>query len=229
MLIGQQANLELRTDRTDHGIARVHQERPRAIVSDLEMSLALAQIDLAEPAAQVGLDDGVGIEAHDRAVRERHVALLTDGGGEGLDVAALAHPENPGQCPDENGRGGTEPPAPRHMHRRMPRRPGEARRFLIARGLPQAVERPPDPGEFVESPPVPRVLPEPGIECFVIRRADLVAVQAPGPFRRLFVDFGPRAQFDDVTHEPSPRSRARRRVSPAVEGSEGSSMPCSRR
>src|ERR1700678_4160318 len=112
------------------------------------------------------------------------------------------------------------------MSRRTPRRVRERGEFLIALGLAQTVQGPPDLGKLFKSPSVTSVLPQPRLEGFAVRGADLIAIQAPGPFSGLLIDLGARAQFDDVTHQPSPRSRARRRVSPGLEGSEASSMPC---
>src|SRR5580698_7433027 len=95
-----------------------------------------------------------------------------------------------------------------------PCRVRERGQLLIALRLGQSVQGPPDLGEIIESAPVTSVLPQPHLEGFAVRGADLLAIQAPSPFSGLLVDLGASAQFDDVTHQPSPRSRARRRVSP---------------
>ena len=79
MLIGQYTDFECRTHGPNDGVSGVHQERPRAVVRDLEVRLALAQINLPGAPPQVGIDDGVGIQGHDRAVAQGDIALLAAG------------------------------------------------------------------------------------------------------------------------------------------------------
>src|SRR5580698_2748148 len=106
------------------------------------MSLAFAQINLPKATAQIGLDDGVGIESDDRTIHQRRVTLLTHGGRERLDLVALAHPPKSSPYQNEHGRGSAHSQArPRAARKR--RRGREGGDLLAALCLGETVQRTP--------------------------------------------------------------------------------------
>ena len=233
VLIGHYADFEFRADGPHHGIPRVHQERPRAVVRDLEMRLALAQINLPSAPPQVGFDDGVGIQGDDRAVGQGDIALLADGRRQGLQFAALLQPDRADGDRGEHC-GGREPPTPAMPQGRGLRRCSRTWRSSRRAWPRQALQRAPYRGQLRHRAPMTRILAQPGFERLPVGGVARRRVHAPYPRRRLLVDVGARAQFHDLTHSPSPTSRTPasrngRGVSARSFGSIPSSIPASRK
>ena len=137
------------------------QEGTQAVVRDLEMGLALSQVDIARAAPDVGFDNAVRVQSHDRAVRQGHGTVLADGSGQHLSLTPLGPPDD-----TRDGRN--------HYRRgREPYRHGMAPGMLLATAgasirsgsgsfelelSVEAVESLPDLGKLVHGAPMARIL-----------------------------------------------------------------------
>jgi len=160
-------------------------------VRHLEVRLALSQIDLSSVPAQVGFEDGVGIQSHGRAVRQSDIALLTDGGRQGLRfTTALLQPYRADRDCGKHG-GGGKPPALRMVQQRQLRGIGERGDLLVALGFRQPIQGAPHRGKRGCRAPMARILAEPGLERLPVGGGDRGGVHAPDPHGRFLIDVGP--------------------------------------
>jgi hypothetical protein len=191
VLIRQHANFECGTDGPHYGIAGVNQEGPRAVVRNLEVRLALSQIDLSSVPPQVGFENGVGVQSHGRAVRQGDSALLTHGGCQGLQFTALLQPYRADRDCGEHG-GGGKPPALRMVQQGQLRGIGERGDLLFALGLRKPIQGAPHRGKRGYRAPMARILAQPGLERLPVGGGDRGGVHAPDPHGRFLIDVGPR-------------------------------------
>src|SRR6185437_14340712 len=165
------------------------------------------------------------------AVRQLHVAMLTDRRRHDLHAGAPCNPESgPERCHEHCGRSRSPVPCPpplctrrRFQHERAGVLPHGCGEVLIRLPLSQPVEHTPGAAQFLERAPMPGVLPEPCLELVTLAGSEAAGIEAPGPNGGLVLDLGARLQSDDLAHLDSPSLTRRRNGS-----SESTSNPSRR-